>query len=95
MNTQIKNFHVLTVKFLGPTNNTGARVKIISERFKDSVTIPFDYQFDNTCSIAEAWLTKHGYNITGHAEGKDHYYIITDTFESLFDMKVNKLPVLS
>lgn len=84
MNTNIPNFHVLTVKYIGQTNNTPARVKIISERFKHSRLIPYDSDNGNdSCEIAEHWLKENGFSIIGHAEGKGHYYVITDTFEPL------------
>ena len=79
----VKNFHVLRVTYLGPTNCKGSRVKITSDRFEQSKTLDYDYHFNNTLEIAEDWLKKNGYNITGHAEGKDCYYVITDTFQPL------------
>jgi hypothetical protein len=84
MNTNIPNWHVLTVKYIGWSNELPARVKIISERFKHSVTFSFDSELGNdTCEQAEHWLKKNGFNVIGHAEGKGHYYVITDTFEPL------------
>jgi hypothetical protein len=84
MNTNIPNYHVLIVKYIGWSNTLPDRVKIISERFKHSVTFSFD---DNagrdSCEQAEYWLKKNGFNVIGHAEGKGHYYVITDTFEPL------------
>lgn len=84
MNTNIPNTHVLIVKYVGQTNYTPSRVKIISERFKQSILIPFDSEHGmDSCEIAEYWLTQKGFKIIGHAEGKGHYYVITDTFEPL------------
>jgi hypothetical protein len=80
--TEITNYHILTVKYIGPSNVLGSRVKIISERFKESRTIDYDHSFNNALEIAEAWLIDHGFNIIGHGEGKDHMYVITDTFHS-------------
>jgi len=57
MNTTIPNHHVLIVKYVGQTNTTPARVKIISERFKHSILIPYDSDYGNdSCEIAEHWL---------------------------------------
>lgn len=78
----IPNYHILTIKYIGPSNVLGSRVKIISERFKESSTINYDHEFNNALEIAEAWLSNHGFNIIGHGEGKDHMYVITDTFLS-------------
>lgn len=78
----INNYHILTVKYIGATNFTGSRVKIISERFKESKTIGYDHDFNNSLEVAENWLINHGFNLIGHGEGKDHYYVITDSFFS-------------
>lgn len=84
MNTNIPNQHVLIVKYVGQTNETPSRVKIISERFKQSITIPYDSDFGNdSCEIAEHWLVSKGFKLISHAEGKGHYYVITDTFKPL------------
>ena len=84
MNTNIQNFHILVAKFVNQTTTKPHRIKISSERFKQWVNISWNE--DNgrdTCEQAENWLKKQGFNIIGHAEGKKHYYIITDTFEPL------------
>jgi hypothetical protein len=79
------NFHILTVKYVSQTNYAPSRVKIISERFKTSKVIEYNHDLSNTLEIAEDWLTKNGFNIIGHGEGKGHYYVITDTFKSPSD----------
>lgn len=79
----IQNFHVLTVKYIGATNFKPSRVKIISERFNQSVVLDYDHDFDNTMEVAADWLTKNHFNITGKAEGKNCYYVITDSFQPL------------
>lgn len=84
MNTNIPNQHVLIVKYVGQTNTQRSRVKIISERFKQSILIPYDSDYGiDSCEIAEHWLKNKGFNLISHAEGKGHYYVITDTFEPL------------
>lgn len=83
MNTTTPNVHVLTIKYVGPTNYKPSRVKIISERFNNSITINYDHEFNDSCEIAENWLKKNGFNVLSHAEGKGHYYVITDTFKPL------------
>lgn len=76
------NYHILTIKYIGPSNYNGSRIKIISERFKESRTIGYDHEFNNALEGAENWLENHGFNIIGHGEGRDHMYVITDTFIS-------------
>ena len=77
------NFHLLTVKYCGPTNTRGSRIKITSDRFNDSVTVPYSYSFNGSSNQAHAWLQAHGYNVIGTAEGKGVDYIITDTFKGV------------
>lgn len=84
---KIPNYHVLKVSFIGPTAYKPARVKITSERFEMARIIEYDYEFNDTRDVAEHWLQVHGFNIIGHGEGKDHYYVITDTFEPLPENK--------
>lgn len=85
MNTP--NFHILTVKYVGATNFLGSRVKIISERFKQSITFGYQHEYNNTLDQAKAWLTAHGFEVIGQAEGKDHYYVISTTFEPIKPIK--------
>jgi len=82
---QYRNYHVIKVKYMGPTNYSGSRVKLISERFEDSKTLQYDHSFNSALDIADDWLSKNGYDIIGHGEGKDCYYVITDTFKGLKD----------
>ena len=79
----LPNYHVLKIKYYGPTNVSGSRVGIISERFEQRVTIDYNYEFANTYEIAEDWLIKNGFELIGKAEGKDCYYIISSTFKPL------------
>lgn len=65
----------------------GTRVKIISERFKQSVTIGYDHEFNSAVDIAEDYLVKNGYILTGKGEGKYHMYILSTTFEPLKSSK--------
>lgn len=79
----MENFHIIKVKYLGATEKRGSRVKIESERFKQSILTDYDYEFTNTYEIAENWLKASSFEIVGKAEGKDCYYIISSTFKPL------------
>ncbi len=79
MNTP--NFHIIEVHYLRATNIKGSRVKMVSHRFKQSKTIDFDYEHDNTASMAIARLTANGFEVVGKAESKNGYYIICSTFK--------------
>lgn len=73
------HFHVFNVKYLGPTNYKGSRVKITTKRFNKSKTISFDHALNNIEDMAAAYLEAHGYKVEGTAEG----LVITSTFDSL------------
>lgn len=80
------NFHILIVKYVGITNSSPAMVKIISERFKQSVKIPFSNDPGDSIPdvvSAEKWLQEKGFKIVGHGQGKGHMYVITETFKPL------------
>lgn len=81
MNT--KNFHVIEAKFLGATNTTGARIKLSSFRFEQSVILSWNYEFDHILDYAETYLKGRGFNIVGHGETKAGFVITTDTFEPI------------
>ncbi len=78
------NFHIFKISYIGATNNKGSRIKIHSERFKKSRIISYNYQFNNTLDGALDYLTKKGFEIVGQAEGKDCYYVISNTFSQEF-----------
>ena len=79
----MKNYHIIKVTYLGATNNKGSRVKMYSERFLKSKTIPFNHGIGNILEIAKNYLLRNGFEIIGQAEGKDSDYIITETFKEL------------
>jgi hypothetical protein len=81
MNTKVPNYHVLIVTYKSWTNKGQSSINIRSECFNQTVKIPFDTDHGNdSCEIAEHWLQSKGFTVIGHAEGKDNYYVITDTF---------------
>jgi hypothetical protein len=85
---RVTNYHVLSVKYLGATNYTDARVKIISPRFKDSVTFPWPHEtpLNSAVRVAASYLIARGWKVVGIAEGPDappHDYLITNTFDRL------------
>lgn len=80
------NYHVLIIKYIGPGNYTPSKVKIISERFQQSITFSFDRSdIDGTYTIdkAQNWLISKGFEVVGTGEGKGHYYLISTTFKPL------------
>ena len=79
----MKNLHALEIKFYPATNNSGARVGIISKRFKQRITISFDYSFNTITEIAINYLQKNGFNIVGKSEFGESDIILSDTFKPL------------
>ena len=79
----MKNYHIIKVKYLGSTNFKGSRVKLTSDRFNQSVTIPYNYEFNSSYDMAADWLLKHGFEVIGGGEVKGIHIIITNTFEPL------------
>lgn len=75
----IPNLHVLTVNYKGATDFQSSHIIIRSDRFRQSIIIPFDYALNNIEAMALPVLTARGFNIVGIAEG----YVITDTFQPL------------
>jgi hypothetical protein len=63
-----EHYLAFQVKYLGPTNYRGARVKLICSRLDWQKTISYDYNFNRADSIAENWLQSNGAKIVGFAE---------------------------
>ena len=82
MQKTAKNYHIITVKRLGATNEKGTRVKITSERFNNTIILPYNYEFETIKDIAVDKL-KDTHDIVGSGETKDSYVLISDTFEPL------------
>ena len=78
----MKNYHIITVKRLSATNTKGARVKITSERFNDTIILPRNYEFDTIKDTAINHV-KNTHDIVGSGETRDGYVLISDTFEPL------------
>lgn len=79
----MKNFHLIHVKYHGATNTRGSRVSLYSERFKERVTIPYDYALNGIDDMAEKYLLARGFEIVGQGEAMSGATIITNTFEPI------------
>ena len=78
-----RNKHIIKVKFLGPTNHRGARIKLYSGRYNQSVTLDYSYHVGNVYNQAAMWLNYNGFEPLAMGEGREHYYIICETFKLL------------
>lgn len=65
------------VRYLGPTNHRGSRVKLIFPRWKKSIVIPYDYTENDTEDIALKHLDAKGITCEYRASGKDGETIFT------------------
>jgi len=78
----MKNYHIITVKRLSATNTKGARVKITSERFNNTIILPYNCEFDTAKDLAIDKV-KDTHDIVGSGETKDSYVLISSTFKPL------------
>lgn len=83
----MENLHLLHIKYLGATNTLGARIKITSYRFEQSIVINYDYSSSTAYDIAKNHLQKLGFNIVALAEVQVGYALLTDTFKPLKEVK--------
>jgi hypothetical protein len=85
-----ESLNLFKIVILPWTNTKPRRIKIISERFKQSVIIPFNNegpQHVDAAEIAKDWLTSKGFVINGHAEGAKCSYLMSETFKPLKEKK--------
>ncbi len=58
------NSRILEIKYLGPTNTQGSRLKIVDTYFNEAIIISWDYEFNNSLEVAlDYLLNKKGLNI--------------------------------
>ena len=79
------NLHAIQVKYLGPTNTLGSRVKLTSLRFGDSVTIDYDYSKASIVDMAVEWIANQASHtiFVGYSETPTGYILLLSTFEPL------------
>lgn len=88
MNT-IPNLHVFKITYLGMTRTLPGRIKITSERFEQSIIEPAEslsYGYNWQVHEKAAYILKEkGFNIVAIGTGWACMYVISDTFEPLFE----------
>lgn len=55
------------VKYLGPTNAQGSRIKITDCNFDSSITLSYDYEFNHMTDQAIYYLLEKGFDVEGVA----------------------------
>ena len=74
----MENFHIITAKYLPYTNTKPARIRIRSDRFKETVIVSY-HEYET----AVEWLKEKGFNIVGTGSTNKEIIIVTNTFKPL------------
>ena len=88
----MQNLRCIQVKFLGPTNTQGARVKLTENRHssKDSITLGYSYEIGDGLKQAEKYLKETvGINCIGYTSlGNGLYIILSDSWmrETMYNL---------
>jgi hypothetical protein len=77
----IENVRTFEAVFLGPTNVSGARVKINDYRFNESKTIPYSYKTNSEGETAAEYLNTLGIKIIAKGETQKGTALFTKNFE--------------
>ena len=77
----IENVRILEAVFLGPSNVSGARVKINDYRFNESKTIPYSYKSNSEGETAAEYLNTLGIKIVAKGESAKGTVLFTKNFE--------------
>ena len=77
----IENVRIFEAVFLGPTNVSGARVKINDYRFNESKTIPYGYKTNDEGETAAQYLNALGIKIVAKGESAKGTVLFTKNFE--------------
>jgi hypothetical protein len=76
----IDNIRILEAVYLGPTNSSGARVKIKDLRRSESKTIPYDYTSNSEGEVATKYLNSVGIKIFAKGETANSAFLFTKDF---------------
>jgi hypothetical protein len=77
----MKNLLLVNVKYIGPTDYRGSRIKITLPRFGESKTIPYDYDGRDAEEGAVRYLASKGIAPMARACGPDGSAVLLFEFE--------------
>ncbi len=79
-----KNYRGFEVKYIGPTNILGSRFKVTDTRRKESVTFPYDYNYNTILDMALNYLKERGIKVNGvtHNEKTHTVLILSSDFKT-------------
>lgn len=80
----MQNYHIIEVKYSGPTNTRGSHVKLTSARFQQTVSIPYDYSFNSAVDIAVDYLKNEGHAVVGTGETQRGYAVVLESIDNKF-----------
>lgn len=81
-------YRLFEVKYMGPTNYGGSKVKIHDLRFDESVSLPYDHGSQGSVHQAYSYLRSIGIKCVGMGLIKNGYIIWTKDFAT--PLKQNK-----
>jgi len=82
---EIRNYRMIKVSYVPPTNNEGSMIKIWeTRRYNDQSTqskkFSYDYSVDNVKEQAVSILAENGFNVIGTASEFNNYVILCDNW---------------
>jgi hypothetical protein len=80
--------HLVEIRYLAPTNTKGARIRLKSLRFREGITIPYDYSKNSILDIGVEFLQDLGVSPKFVGETPDGYIIGIEEFTPI--KKINK-----
>jgi len=79
----LNNLHAFKVTGVPATNTKPYKVKLFSERFRQSVLLDYSNDTPYSFDVAEKYLKEQGYEVIGKAEAGNSYMILSTTFKPL------------
>ena len=77
----MKHLNIIIVRQLPITNTLDKRIKFISHRFNEEITVKRNDE--GLVNQSTKFLIDRGFNIVGFSYVKDEIVVISDTFKSL------------
>ncbi len=80
----IENYHTMRVKYFGPGNVRGSKIKMYDDRFNTTKTIAYDPAKVHSLDQAVEYLVDNGYNVLGTAYIKGFDIIVLGPVDNQF-----------
>ena len=84
MEENIKHLRAFIVRYLGPTNTRGSRVKITDKRNDRHKTIPYRYTTDSALETAIEYLGERGFNVVAYGDIGNANVVLCDNWGNEF-----------